>query len=228
MTRAIVLTGTGRYDDPWHDFAATSHQIAATLETGGIRCEIRGTKRRNFADLADADLLIVNCGVGWGSSHPEDDSDWAQAHQALAEFIASPRPIIGIHTASNTFHGVPGWYERLGVVWEAGRSMHPPIGPAKVEIGPDEHPIVAGLEPFELFDERYSQLHVAGGSSVLATHDLDGSPQPLVVARENAGRRTVYDALGHGQESYRSAERRRLLLREAFWALGADKALSTL
>ena len=57
---------------------------------------------------------------------------------------------------------------------------------------------------------------------MLATHDLDGTPQPLVWVRDNAAGRTVYDALGHGVESYRSPERRRLLQAEARWAVGLD------
>ncbi len=76
---------------------------------------------------------------------------------------------------------------------------------------------------FEVWDERYSHLErTAEDATVLATHELEGSTQPLVWVRDTPGGRSVYDALGHGIESYRSPQRRRLLQAEARWALRLD------
>jgi len=221
MAHAVIIAGTGRYDDPWHDFPATSYQIAAVLQDSGISCEVRGTKPTTFRALADADLVVVNSGKGWNVDLDSADQRWTDAHKVLIEYIQAGRPLIGVHTACNTFHDVPGWYERLGVRWTAD-SMHPPISQARVEITVPEHPIVDGLEAFEVFDERYSYLQADNDRQVLVSQQHDDRPHPLVVVSDDPDRRTVYDALGHGVESYESPERRRLLAREAAWALGLD------
>ena len=34
--KAVVISGAGRYADPWHDFAGTSAQLAAELAELGL------------------------------------------------------------------------------------------------------------------------------------------------------------------------------------------------
>jgi type 1 glutamine amidotransferase len=217
--RVTVLSGHGRYEDRWHDFPATSHRIADTLAETDLDVTVVGTWPRTLTDLGSPDLLVVNAGVGLPDASKHDDA-WTNAWDGLRAYLATGRPVIGIHTACNTFHDVPEWLDRLGGAWVAG-SMHPPISEATVRISELDHPITAGLGTgFELWDERYSLLDLhADDAVVLATHDLDGAAQPLVWARDNAAGRSVYDALGHGLESYDSPERRQLLQAEARWAL---------
>ncbi len=217
--RVIVLSGHGRYEDQWHDFPATSHRIATTLADAGLDVSVAGTWPRTLTDLGDPDLLVVNSGVGLPTA-TKDDEAWVSAWDGLRAYLASGRPVIGIHTACNTFHDVPEWLDRLGGAWVDG-SMHPPIGHATVGIAGPGHPITTALgTSFDLWDERYSLLDLrADDAQVLATHDLDGVAQPVVWTREGASGRTVYDALGHGVESYDSPERRQLLQAAARWVL---------
>lgn len=223
--RVTVLSGHGRYEDQWHDFPATSHCIATTLAEANLDVTVVGTWPRTLTGLADPadpgypDLLVVNSGVGRPNA-AKDDEAWATGWDGLRTYLATGRPVIGIHTACNTFHSVPEWLDRLGGAWVTG-SMHPPISQAAVAITTSEHPITASLGTgFALWDERYSLLDLrAGDAQVLATHDLDGVAQPVVWARDSTAGRTIYDALGHGVESYDSPERRRLLQAEARWAL---------
>lgn len=222
--RAAILSGHGRWEDRWHDLPATSHAIAGTLTDAGFDTTVLGTWPRTLDGLGGADstdLLVVNASCGLEGAVTDHDS-WELGFAGLRAYLASGRPVVGIHTACNTFHDVPEWLDRLGGAWVAGTSMHPPIGTATVRFpSTTSHPITDGLgAKFDLWDERYSHLdRTAGDATVLATHDLDGSMQPLVWARDTADGRTVYDALGHSIESYRSPERRRLLQAEARWAV---------
>jgi type 1 glutamine amidotransferase len=214
-----VLSGHGRYEDQWHDFPATSHRIAQTLADIDLDVTVVGTWPRTLTSLGSPDLLVVN--TGWGLPNvPKDDDAWAPAWDGLRTYLATGRPVIGIHTACNTFHEVPEWLDRLGGAWVDG-SMHPPISRATVTISEPTHPITAALGgEFELWDERYSLLDLrADDATILATHDLDGVAQPVVWIRDGTTGRAVYDALGHGVESYDSPERRQLLQAEARWAL---------
>lgn len=220
MASVLILTGGGRYSDRWHDHAATSQQVAEVLHELGHTCRIRETRRPAFAGIASADLVVVNCGCG--RIDPEfdgSDEEWKPALDAFADHVRSGGPVLALHTACNTFHALPEWFDWLGGRWVAGTSMHPPIGQTTVQVRTGAHPIVADLADFTVYDERYSRLVVDPAVEPLVTHELDGRAQPLVWAREVGTARIVFDALGHGVESYESPERRGLLQNEARWAL---------
>ncbi len=213
MSEVLLVSGVSGRDDPWHDFGATSAAIAEILATAGLDVALLPSGEVRDADLEAGDLLVVNCGL---DSAPGADS---AATAAFVEVLRSRRPVLGVHTAANAFAAVPAWTDRLGVRWVEGVSMHPPIG--WLAEPPDQaHPIGAGLDVVEAFDERYSNLDISRPAEIVLFHSLDGVEQPLSLARQDPdGRRTVYDALGHGPESYASTSRGELLRREVNWLL---------
>lgn len=216
--RALVLAGRGRYEDPWHDHAATSHVVAGLLADQGVEASVRGTFPDAFGDLAAFDLVVVNAGRGrTDPGFDGDDAAWAPAHEAVAAFAAAGGALLGLHQAANTFADSPRWADLLGGRWVPGASWHPPQDVATfAPVG--DHPVVAGLGPVVADDERYRDLVVAPGSRVLLTACHDGADQP--VAWASAGARAVYDGLGHDVGSYASASRCALLRREVDWLLG--------
>lgn len=221
MASVLILTGSGRYSDRWHDHAATSQQVAEVLGEIGYRCRIRETRRPAFQQIADADLVVVNCGCGRiDPDFDGSDEDWKPALDAVGDHIRSGRGVLALHTACNTFHALPEWFGWLGAEWIPGKSMHPPISQTTVSVNTGAHPIVADLADFSVYDERYSYLVPRDDIEPLVTHVHDGITHPLVWAREIGSARIVFDALGHGVESYASPERRQLLQNEARWALG--------
>ncbi len=220
--RATILSGSGRYQDEWHDFTATSVEIARVLEGLGLRVAVRAFKPAGVvADVPDADLLVVNAGSGTyraDSDGPEDA--WAEAFQVLREHRERSRPVLALHAASNTLDGFEEWHRWIGGRWNRKHSMHPPIGDARVEVTDTDHPVSASLGAFTVHDERYCHLDLYPGSRVLLHHEHEGGEQPMVWVTERDGARTVYDALGHDVRSYASACRVDLLEREVRWLLG--------
>ena len=220
--RVLVLAGRGRYEDPWHDYAATSHRAALVLRDLGLEVEVRSVFADAFEDLDRYDLLVVNSGRGRvDPSFDGDDARWAANHAAVHTFAAVGGPVLGLHQAANTFADSPYWEEILGGRWVPGRSMHPPRDQAVFDVVA-AHPVVDGLGPLEAFDERYSYLHVLPGSQTLVTQCHDGIDHAVVWLNASGSYRAAYDALGHGWEAYDSASRRRLLARESLWLLGVD------
>jgi type 1 glutamine amidotransferase len=218
--RALILCGHSRYSDPYHDFPATSQQIASVLADCGVEARVRGDRPEALRDLAPDELLVVNAGGGvpahrLGEAGPE----WREFHRALVAHLSAGGPVLGVHTASAAFADVPEWSRALGGRWVPDVSWHPPIGRFAVSVRTGEHPITAGVPDFSPHDERYSGLEVAPDARVLAHHDLDGTAEPLLWVREEGGARVGYDALGHGVESYHGATRRLLLQRTARWLL---------
>lgn len=225
MSRATILAGTGRFEDRWHDYPATSQQIADVLAEIGVAARIRGTRASTLADLDDTDILIVNSGNGRvDPEFDESDEGWEKGARGMNLYLASGRPAVGIHLACDTFHSVGRWLDVLGGHWQAGRTMHPPISQTIVQMCPGPHPVTQGLADFPVFDERYSYLALTAPVDVIATHEHDALIHPLAWTRQVGKSRIVYDALGHGVASYESPGRRRLLQREVLWALGADDA----
>ncbi len=211
--RAVMLSGVTGVDDPWHDFEATSSALARIVVEAGLRCDVVPSSESHVAGLADADLLIVNCGAG-SVLGPEGGTP-----DDLLPYLASPRPVLGIHAAANSFIATPAWGERLGVRWIEGVSMHPPIGPTVLQPADVDHEITRGLGAIDVVDERYSFLQADGGAVVLFAHQYRDAIHPLVLAREAHGRRTIYHALGHSLESYVSPSHQRLLTREVRWLI---------
>ena len=223
---ALVLVGRGRYQDRWHDDAATGHRVAAALTSAGLRVQVRGTAAAVLEEAGEPDLLVVVAGSGRRDADWDGgDEAWAPFHARLAALVTDGGvPLLALHQAANTFTDAPGWFDLVGGRWVEGRSMHPPIGSALfTPVEGMEHPVTAGSGPVEAFDERYCRLQVRAGSRVLLTCEHEGVQHPVVWTSGGPGR-VLYDGLGHDVRSYDSPSRRELLLREVAWLRGGRRA----
>lgn len=218
MTTALILSGDGRYADPWHDFARTSARLADLLTGCGLTVTIATDVDEAMSRLEAVDLLVVNAGDASRTDGVVPDLTKARAGftQALERGIA----VLGTHTAAASLTDYPQWEAVLGGRWLPDQSMHPPIGAARIHVRADRHPLVSGLTDFDTFDERYSHLRVAADVVPLAVHILDGVEHPLFWARTHGTSRVVYSALGHDGRAYDSPELNDLLARATGWLTG--------
>lgn len=213
--RAVILSGAGRFADPWHQFAETSERLRQVLAGEGIAVEISEDIDARMADLSGVDLVVMNFG---NPIEPEPDGA-TTARTGLLAHIERGGAVLSMHVASTSLPGIPEWESIMGGRWVRGTSMHPAYGRAQIRVHPERHPIVAPVSSFELDDERYSYLRVAPDITPLATHEHDGIEHPLLWARTHGRARVVYDALGHDGRSYDSAEHRTIVARAARWLL---------
>jgi type 1 glutamine amidotransferase len=221
--RAMILSGSGRYADPWHPFAETSAALAGIVAGVGYYVDARDDVLGALAELEDVDLLIVNAGSS-DTPPPSDATDTgapddATVRAAIAGFdaaLARGIGILAVHSSAATLGEVPGFGRAVGARWIEGVSWHPPIGPAHVHIV-GNHPIADDVTDFTVFDERYSGLRLTATIEPIAEHEEDGIRHPLIWAREIGHSRLVYDALGHDARSYDSGEHRELLTRAVDW-----------
>lgn len=221
--RAVVLSGSGRYADPWHAFAETSAALAGIVAGAGYRVDVSDDLLGAMAKLGDADLLVVNAGdpntpLPEGVTDPgaARDEEIAAASAGLDAALERGIGILAVHASAATLPEVPAFVHALGARWIEGVSWHPPIGEAVVHVV-GTHPIADGLGDFTVFDERYSGLRLDGVIEPIAEHRDDGMRHPLIWARELGRSRVVYDALGHDVRSYESPAHRELLGRALDW-----------
>lgn len=223
--RALLLSGAGRYADPWHPFAETSAALAGLLREAGFGVDIADGVDAALAGLAAPgagvpDLLVVNVGL------PRDgrpSPGTGEASAGLRRWLAEGRSLLVSHASSTSFLDSPEWEAALGGRWIRGTSMHPAYGPAEIHVQPDSGHVVDGIGDFEVQDERYSYLQTAPGITVHATHAHDGREHPVMWSLDRRPGRTFYDALGHDAASYQSAGHREILLRALTWLTASQK-----
>jgi type 1 glutamine amidotransferase len=234
--RVLLVSGAGRYADPWHPFAETSDRVAAILTDAGHTVQVTDDVDGALAALVDArsapDLLVVNLGAGRtpderdavesSDERPEaplTDTD-AATRAGLLAYLHRGGPLLALHVSASSFGFVPEWESALGGIWVRGTTMHPPYSRAHIEVATDAHPVTAGIGDFDVDDERYSFMRVSPESQRLAWHDLDGARHPLLWTHEYGNARIVYDALGHDAASYDAPEHRAIVTQAAAWLLG--------
>lgn len=124
MASIRVLSGHGRYTDPWHPFAEGSAAIREILEAVGHRVEVRDDDVSCLQELDALDLVVVNLG-GNVEVELEHDDEWAAAQHEFGQWIRGGGRVLAVHTAANSFPDWPEWPALLGGQWVRGTSWHP-------------------------------------------------------------------------------------------------------
>ncbi len=228
VTDVVILSGAGRYSDPWHPFADTSSALAGIVSDLGLSVDVRETLTPEALSLDAERLVIVN--TGKGTTAVATDPAWTDAFTGLSDWLTAGGRLLGVHTAAAAFPDWPRWPDILGGAWTSG-SSHPRLSIAgfTAASGAEQHPVVAGLPdagpidpdlagvPLVLtVDERYSGLDISASSVPLLTHELGERTEVMAwTARD----RIVYDGMGHDHRSYRSASRRRVVENAVAWLL---------
>ncbi len=173
--RHVHLIVAGRYHDM--DFARLE-LLKLLGETPAIRTTVDGDYAR-VGRLPACDLLVTyTCDVAPAPDQVaalraflEAGGRWLALHgtNAVLTFLDDGR--IGTSDAHDDFMDVIGT-KFLG---------HPPIGSFRIDNAAPDHPLVAGIEPFEIVDELYL-FERRGDLTPLLTADFTGNIAPFAAA----------------------------------------------
>ena len=192
----------------WHDFDYARVELLRELG------EHEHVRTRVFEDfdcldaLANADLLVTyTCNV-----RPD-----AEQQRALVDYVERGGRWLALHGTSSAIDppDETGTFRTPRVLGEVATVLgnqflaHPPIAPYTVEITAPEHPLVAGIEPFEVRDELYVlELHpplevllharFTGACRGFAEGDVtDDEPRPVLYLRDTGKGTVCFFGLGH-------------------------------
>jgi hypothetical protein len=210
----------------YHDMDYARLELLKLLgEHEHIRVRV-GEDYSNRGAIAEADFLVTyTCDV---LPQPSE-------REALREFLSAGRRWLALHGTNSVLKFLKG------SGWDAPRVepdfmamlgsqflAHPPLKPYRVEVSDASHPLVAGIEPFEVDDELYlceyhgahhALLHTQfrgeapgfvarfwPGGAASASHAADSGSAPdrhlVMYLHPHAGGEVLYCTLGHCRGKY--------------------------
>lgn len=198
------LVAGGRYHDI--DFARLE-LLKLLAEHPEVRVVVGSDFRDTEAIAASRFLVTYTCDV-----RPSEAEQ-----QALARFVEEGGRWLALHGTNSaldfTAEGVaaPRCFPTLANVLGSQFVAHPPIQPYRVEVCAPEHPLVAGVEPFETDDELYLSeyhdraklvplldTHYSGDAAGFVESDWSKADRHLVSYLRPLGKGAVlYNTLGH-------------------------------
>jgi uncharacterized protein len=135
---------------------------------------------------------------------------------ALNAFVESGRGFLPIHSASACFGNEPRFIAMVGARFKSHGA-----GVFKATIVDRAHPIMAGVQEYETWDESYvHDRHNPQGRRLLAERVEGGAREPWTWVREQGRGRIFYTASGHDQRTWGDANFQLMLRNAITWAVG--------
>lgn len=221
--RALIISGTGRYSDPWHPLPTTSRRVGDILQRTGFDVTIDDVPDRALASCADFDLVVVNATDPWRNGETGYGAVPAAA-AGLAAAVECGTGFLALHNSIASLRDYGLWRRLVGGSWVPGVSMHPDIDEARIELLQPAHSLMsalpgAGDDAFTVFDERYCELDVDDDVDILARHQHLGRWYPTFWTHVLGRSRVVYDALGHDARSFDAPAHVDFVRRAAAWVV---------
>ncbi|HEV7242941.1 MAG TPA: ThuA domain-containing protein [Thermoanaerobaculia bacterium] len=128
--------------------------------------------------------------------------------EALLAWVRSGGTFVGVHSASDTWHGVPDYIEMLGGEFIG----HPPETTATIIVDDSTHPATQSLPPLQFLYEEFYYFGSVDLSRLRMLLSLRARPEPpndtgyfpLAWEKRFGNGRVLYTALGHREEVWLS------------------------
>jgi type 1 glutamine amidotransferase len=220
--RLLVVSVTKGYR---HESIATAEKVLQALaESSGAFALAHARSEAELIEKAAPGALEAWAGIVFANTTGELP---LPRPQALLDWVAAGGAFVGIHSASDTFHGFPPYLAMLGGEFDHHGEQ------ARVEalVQDPDHPATRELgRAFTVHDEIYlfkgfdrSRVRVL---LALDRHPNSGAPGffPLAWTREHGRGRVFYTALGHREDVLQSDWYGKHLLGGIRWALETTPA----
>jgi len=158
----------------------------------------------NPATLAKYDALMIY--ANHTTITPEQE-------KALLDYVASGKGFLPIHSASFCFQNSPAYIALVGAQFQRHGT-----GEFTAEIVKSDHPVMAGITPFEAWDETYVHTKHNPDRTVLMERVDAAGREPWTWVRTHGKGRVFYTASGHDQRVWGNPMFQKLIRNAIVWA----------
>ncbi|GIT80838.1 hypothetical protein LLS1_25070 [Leifsonia sp. LS1] len=210
-TATVVLTG----DDVYEDLFGAGVELQGLLAAEGLATRVRIGTGSLGRDETTTDVLIALYRAA-GDLGPRERA-------GLREAVAAGAGLLAVHSTAYFDDGATADAELAELIGARYLDHGPQPHESRYTVRLAEHPITAGVEPFDLQHEHY-RLAVRPGSDVLAWRDAPYGREPLVTAHRYGQGRVCYLQFGHDLRAWASSGVRALVAGAARWLVAPPAA----
>ena len=143
--------------------------------------------------------------------------------ERIKSYCQSGKPLVGVRTAS---HAIQTWLDLDKEVLGGNYHGHYQAGPAteiKILESANQHPILAGFEPFRSAGSLYKNEGLATDNEILLSGTIPDHTEAIAWTRMHNGGRVYYTSLGDPQD-FKEESFRRMLANALFWTANRTPA----
>ena len=211
--QALALVGD-RYHSPIHARDALSR--ALVLENIPVTF-IENTSALGAESLSGRQLLIIlRDGMNWPNGYEAEHVQWMTdgQQQAIWDFVHGGGGFLALHNAQGIYPAGGLYYKLFG--GDYGGHPEPYVFTVRVE--DKNHPVTAGVEDFDIFDEQHTvKYYLDREHLLLRSIARSNLSAPAGWWREVGKGRFVYLAPGHTPEALNHPMTQRLIRNAARW-----------
>jgi type 1 glutamine amidotransferase len=147
----------------------------------------------------------------------------------LRDFVESGKGVVVLHHALLNYQKWDWWYQdTVGGSYrlqkEGDRLSSTVKNDQQISVTPvGQHPVTAGIAPFQITDETYKRMWMSPSVQPLLTTDNPYSDPVLAWVGPNAKAKVVAIQLGHGHTAHGNPSYRTLVHNAILWAAGKTK-----
>jgi type 1 glutamine amidotransferase len=213
--RALVLIG-----DRYHSPTYIRDGLAPALLRENIPATfIEDVTALNADSLREHQILIIlRDGMNWPNGYDKPPVKWMTdaQQQAIWDFVNNGGAFLALHNSQGIYPPGGLYYKLFG----GDYGGHPKPYVFTVRIENKHHPITAGVEDFEVFDEQHTvKYYLDREHLLLRSIARDNLESEAGWWRESGKGRFVYLAPGHTPEALGHPMMQRLIRNAMNWAL---------
>ena len=213
--RALVLVG-----DRYHSPVYAREGIARAMLSENIPITvIEDVTALNADSLRQHQLLIIlRDGMNWPDGYDNPAVKWMSdaQQQAIWDFVNNGGGFLALHNAQGIYPPGGLYYKLFG----GDYGGHPKPYTFTVRVEDKNHPITAGVEDFEIFDEQHMvKYYLDREHELLRAIARDNAESVAGWWRESGKGRFCYLAPGHTPEALNHPMMQRLMRNAAAWCV---------
>ena len=190
-----------------HDSARFEPMLASAIEAEGFHFTYTPDPAElNTPNLSKYDALMIY------ANHTAITPD---QEKALLDFVASGKGFLPIHCASFCFQNSPQYIALVGAQF-----LKHGTGEFTTRLVTPNHPVLDGIQPFQVWDETYVHTKHNPDRTVLMERVDESGAEPWTWVRDHGKGRVFYTAYGHDERVWGHPMFHRLVRNGILWAVG--------